>query len=120
MKLETLMAQIIFLCKNETYGKTFTKKKVKFFQKKLGIKRDAKKPDLTGHNLAVLEECAEEYKKILLWDDSLDFKDLKFEVARVGIHGEFVFKQIENFLQGQRIRLGKILEQANSIFVPQF
>ena len=110
------MAQIIFLCKNETYGKTFTKSQVKYFQRKLGIQKDAKKPDLARHSLSLLENCAEDYKKIILFDDSLEFKDIKFEVARVGIHGQFLFKQVDSFLKRQQTRLLGLIEQVNAIF----
>jgi hypothetical protein len=109
-----MKAEIISLCLNEDLGETFTEKHLIYFQNKMKVNKSTKNLINSNVDRKVIEHCIKNYKKILLFDDSMSLKDLKNKKGRLALHSQFLFSQIKEFLKEQNLRINKILEKFNS------
>lgn len=109
-----MKAEIVSLCLNENLGGTFTKKHLVYFQKKLGFDRNSK--DLIDPNTdrKVVEHCIRNYKKVLLFDELINLKDLREQKGKLALHSQFIFTQVKEFVKEQEIKIDRILEKFNN------
>ena len=109
-----MKAEVISLCLTENLGNTFTEKHLMYFQNKLKINKSTKNLIQPNVDRKTYEHCIKNFKKILLFDDSMDLNDLKQKKGRLGLHSQFLFSQIKEFVKEQNIKIMLILEKFNS------
>jgi hypothetical protein len=110
-----MKAELISLCINENLGDTFTEKHLMYFQNKLKINKSTKQFNDLQIDKKVIQHCIRNYKKILLYDDSINLKELREKKGRLGLHSQFIFTQVKEFLIEQNLKIDRLLGLINGL-----
>jgi hypothetical protein len=110
-----MKAELISLCVNEDLGQAFTSKHLNYFQKKLKINKSTKQFNDLETDKQTIQHCIKNYKKIILYDDSIDLKELKHKKGRLALHSQFIFTQVKEFLIDQNIKIDQLLSKFNNL-----
>ena len=112
---ETMKAELISLCINENLGDTFTDKHLLYFQNKLKINKSTQDFNDLKIDKKVIQHCIKNYKKILLYDDSINLKELREQKGRLALHSQFIFTQVKEFLIDQNNKIDQFLTFINEL-----